>query len=224
MDKYNFKYYTNIVVFFVVVLLLSNILSTKLITIWSFTFDWWTILFPLSYIFWDVLTEVYWYKSTKKAIYLWFFAWIFSSLSILIVWFLPPSSDWGFQESYNNILWTTPRIVVASLIAYFIWEFVNSYIMAKIKVLMKWKFLFLRTISSTIFGQFFDTIIFVLIAFYWIFENDVLLVIIISNYVFKVWIEILFTPFTYIIINFLKKKEKVDIYDTNTNFNPFSLK
>lgn len=224
MENFNFKYYTWIAVFFVVVLLLSNILSTKIITIWPFTFDAGTILFPLSYIFWDVLTEVYWYKKSRKVIYLWLFSLIFSSLIIFLVWLLPPSSDWYFQESYNNIFWATWRIIFASIIAYFVWEFVNSYIVARVKVLMKWEYLFVRTISSTLAWQFFDTILFVLIAFYWVFSSDIIIALIISNYIFKCSIEILFTPITYLVVNKLKKEENVDYYDKNTNFNPFSLK
>lgn len=223
MNNQNFKIYTNIVTIFAVTLVLSNILSSKLTTIWPLTFDWGTILFPLSYIFWDILTEVYWFKKARKAIYLWLFSCIFASFFIFLVWALPSASDWWFQESYQNILLTTPRIFLASIIAYFIWEFVNSYILAKIKVLMAWKYLFVRTIWSTIFWQLFDTIIFTLIAFYWVFPNDVLIAIILSNYVLKVWIEVLFTPITYLIVWKLKKVEKVDYYDKNTNFNPFSM-
>ncbi len=136
---------------------------------------------------------------------------------------MPPATDWTFQEAYNQILWLTPRIVVASLIAYFVWEFSNSYILAKIKVWMKGKYLFVRTIGSTIVGEFFDTIIFVLIAFYGIFPNNVLLIIIISNYIFKVWIEVLFTPITYWVVGKLKKIENIDFYDEKTNFNPFKF-
>jgi len=219
----NYRFITPLSVFFVVVLIVSNIVSTKLTTIWAFTFDGGTILFPLSYIFGDIITEVYWYKEAKKIIYLWFISALFTSSVIILVWVLPSASDWHFQEAYNQILWLTPRIVLASLIAYFVGEFSNSYILAKIKIWMKGKYLFVRTIGSTIVGEFFDTILFVLIAFYGVFPDNVLLIIIISNYIFKVWVEILFTPLTYLIVNKLKKAENIDFYDKKTNFNPFKF-
>lgn len=223
MSHKNFKFLPLITVFFVTVLLISNIVSTKIVDLWLVVFDAWTLLFPLSYIFSDVLTEVYWYKETRKIIWMWFGSIILLSWIIMLVWILPPASDRTFQKDYQNILGLTPRIVIASLIAYFFWEFSNSYIMAKIKIKMKWKKLWVRTISSTLVWEFFDTIIFVLIAFYWVFDNELLKTIIISNYVFKVWIEILFTPITYFIVNKLKKIEKEDYYDTKTDFNPLKI-
>ena len=123
-----------------------------------------------------------------------------------------------------QILWLTPRLVVASLIAYIAWELTNSYILAKIKVKMKWKHLWVRTISSTLVWQAIDTTIFILIAFGWIFESSLIRTLIVSNYVFKVLIEIVFTPVTYWITWYLKKVDKSDVYDKDTNFNPFVLK
>lgn len=223
MTKKNYKYLTFITVFFVTILLVSNIVSTKITVIWPFEFDAWTLLFPLSYIFWDVLTEVYWYKESRKVIWMWFFSVLLLSAIIMLVWVLPPSPNRTFQNDYQNILGLTPRIVLWSLVAFFIWEFSNSYILAKIKIKMKWKMLWVRTISSTLVWEFFDTIIFVLIAFYWVFSNELLIIIFISNYIFKVWVEILFTPLTYLIINKLKKVEVIDYYDTGTNFNPLKI-
>lgn len=223
MTKKNYKFLTLITVIFVTVLLISNIVSTKIVDLWWFVFDAWTLLFPLSYIFADVLTEVYWYKETRKVIWMWFWSVILLSSIIILVWYLPPASDRPFQADYQNILGLTSRIVFASLVAYFFWEFTNSYILAKIKVKMKWKYLWFRTISSTLVWELFDTMIFVLIAFYWVFDNGLLKTIIISNYVFKVWVEVLFTPLTYFIVNKLKKAEKEDYYDTKTDFNPLKI-
>lgn len=223
MTKKNYKFLTLITVFFVTVLLISNIVSTKITIIWPFEFDAWTLLFPLSYIFADILTEVYWYKETRKVIWMWFWSIILLSSIIILVWYLPPASDRPFQADYQNVLGLTSRIVFASLVAYFFWEFTNSYILAKIKVKMKWKYLWVRTISSTLVWELFDTMIFVLIAFYWVFDNELLKTIIISNYVFKVWVEVLFTPLTYLIVNKLKKAEKEDYYDTKTDFNPLKI-
>lgn len=223
MNQKNFKFLTLITVFFVTVLLISNIVSTKITVIWPFEFDAGTLLFPLSYIFWDILTEVYWYKESRKVIWMWFWSIILLSWIIILVWNLPPSPNRAFQNDYQNVLWLTPRIILWSLVAYFVWEFSNSYILAKIKIKMKWKMLWVRTIWSTLVWEFFDTIIFVLIAFYWVFDNELLITIIISNYVFKVLVEVLFTPLTYLIVNKLKKVEKIDHYDTNTNFNPLKI-
>ncbi len=223
MKPKNYKYLTLITVFFVTVLLVSNIVSSKITNIWPFTFDAWTILFPLSYIFWDILTEVYGYKQSRKVIWMWFGAALLMSAIIIIVGFLPAATDRPYQESYQNILWLTPRIVLASLIAYFAWEFSNSYLLAKIKIWMKGKKLRIRTIWSTIIGQILDTWLFVFIAFAWVFEPSLLLIILISNYIFKVWVEILFTPLTYLITHKLKKSEWEDYYDHQTDFNPFKV-
>ena len=141
----------------------------------------------------------------------------------MVVQKLPASPDWPGQEAYNAILGLTPRIMIASLIAYCAGEFSNSYLLAKLKLKTKGKFLWLRTISSTLVGQGIDTLLFVFIAFYGVFEADVLKAIIISNYVFKVGIEVLFTPLTYLIVNRLKRAEHEDFYDNKTDFNPFQL-
>jgi hypothetical protein len=222
-NKKSYKLITLISVFFVAVLMISNIVSTKIVDIWFFTFDGGTLLFPLSYIFGDILTEVYWYKESRKIIWMWFGTLLLMAVTILLVGRLPAAQDRAFQQDYQNILWFTPRIVFASLIAYFAWEFSNSYILAKIKIWMQWKRLRIRTIGSTLVGEFFDTSIFILIAFYGVFTSDVLVLLMISNYIFKVGIEVIFTPLTYIIINKLKKIEHEDYYDYDTDFNPLKL-
>ncbi len=219
-----YKYLDFITGLFVAVLLISNTASVKILDLGWFTFDGGTILFPFTYIFGDILTEVYGYKRSRRVIWIGFFCVIVMALVYAIVGFLPAAADWGMQDSYMSILGIVPRIVFASLIAYFAGEFSNSYIMAKMKIWTKGKFLWMRTISSTIVGEGIDTILFVIIAFYGLMPNSLLLAIVVSNYVFKVGMETLLTPFTYIIVNFLKKKEHEDYYDTNTNFNPFSIK
>lgn len=207
--------------FFVSVLLISNVASSKIVNLHWFTFDGGTLLFPLSYIFGDVLTEVYGYKKSRQVIWLGFFAAILMSLVFIVVGKLPSAADWGNQDAYDKILGLTPRIVIASLVAYFCGEFLNSFVLAKIKIITKGKFLWVRTIGSTMVGEFFDSLIFILIAFFGILSNSLLFTLIISNYIFKISIEILFTPITYKVINFLKKREKEDLYDYNTSFNPF---
>jgi len=222
MNK-NYKYLGTISVFFVSVLLISNIASTKIVDLRWFIFDGGTLLFPLSYIFGDILTEVYGYKKARGVIWLGFFMALLMSLVFIIVGKLPSASGWNNQNAYDLILGLTPRIVVASLLAYSVGEFSNSFILAKMKIWTKGKWLWTRTIGSTIVGEFFDSIIFILIAFWGILPSSLLMTLIISNYIFKTSIEVLFTPITYKVVNFLKKKEQEDYYDINTNFNPFNL-
>jgi len=217
----SYKYFDLITGLFVAVLLISNIASSKIVDIWKFTFDGGTILFPLSYIFGDILTEVYGYRRSRRVIWIGFFCALMMSFTLGIIGLIKPAGGWDYQEAYMAILGQTPRIVTASLIAYFAGEFSNSYILAKMKVLTRGKFLFARTIGSTIIGQGIDTIIFVIIAFLGVYDNSMVLLIIISNYIFKVSLEILFTPITYKVVNTLKKAEKVDWFDYKTNFNPF---
>ena len=146
------------------------------------------------------------------------------SIVFIVVGKLPPAAGWYNQAAYDAILGLTPRIVCASLIAYFFGEFSNSYILAKMKILTKGKWLWTRTISSTVVGELLDSTIFILIAFIGILPNSLLVTLIISNYLFKTGVEILFTPITYKVVGFLKKKESEDYYDVGTNFNPFTTK
>ncbi|MFZ2150357.1 MAG: queuosine precursor transporter [Minisyncoccia bacterium] len=221
MEK-NYKYLGAISVFFVSVLLVSNIASTKIVDLKWFVFDGGTLLFPLSYIFGDILTEVYGYRKSRNVIWLGFFMALMMSVVFIVVGKLPPAADWGNQAAYEAILGLTPRLVLASLIAYFAGAFSNSFILAKMKIKTKGKWLWTRTIGSTVVGEFVDSSLFVLIAFVGILPNSLILPIIISNYIFKTAVEVLFTPITYRVVAFLKKKEGEDYYDTKTNFNPFS--
>ncbi|MDO8428163.1 MAG: queuosine precursor transporter [Candidatus Diapherotrites archaeon] len=218
-----FKYFDLIMASFVAILIISNITSTKITQLGFLIFDAGTLLFPISYIFGDILTEVYGYKKARRVIWTGFFLTAVGSLYIGLVGFLPVGPGWEFQSAYEAILGFVPRIVLASLIAFFAGEFSNSYILAKMKILTKGKHLWSRTIGSTIVGQGIDTGLFALIAFYGVLPIDVLVALIVSNYVFKVGIEVLFTPVTYWVVNLLKQKENQDYYDTKTNFNPFSL-
>jgi hypothetical protein len=217
----SYKYLNAISVFFVAVLLISNVASSKIVDLRWFVFDAGTLLFPLSYIFGDILTEVYGYKKSKSVIWLGFISIFVMAVVFMVVGALPAASDWGNQDAYNKILGLTPRIVLASLIAYFCGSFLNSFVLAKLKVATGGKFLWVRTISSTIVGEGVDSFVFVIIAFFGILPNSLLITIIISNYLFKTAVEILFTPITYRIVAFLKKKEHEDYYDQQTNFNPF---
>jgi uncharacterized integral membrane protein (TIGR00697 family) len=217
----NLKYLDIITVFFVVALLVSNIASTKITQVGFMVLDGGTLLFPLTYIFGDILTEVYGFKKSRRVIWLGFLSCILMSVVFGIVGLLPSASGWDNQDAYMKILGQTPRIVLASLIAYFFGAFSNSFILAKMKVLTKGKWLWTRTIGSTLVGQFLDSIIFVLIAFTGVVSKELLFELIIFNYIFKTAVEVAFTPLTYLIVDKLKKKENEDYYDTKTNFNPF---
>lgn len=217
----NFRYFDIIMALFVAVLLISNLASTKIVSMWMFTFDGGTILFPLSYIFGDILTEVYGYQRSRKVIWTGFGAALLMSLVLWVVQELPPATDWPNQQAYESLLGFVPRIVLASLVAYFGGAFSNAFLMSKLKIKTKGKFLWIRTIGSTLVGEGIDTAIFCMVAFYGVLPNELLISIIISNYIFKSGVEILFTPVTYAIVNFLKKREQVDVYDTGISYSPF---
>ena len=218
-----FKYLDVITALFVAVLLISNIVSTKIVNFFGFTFDGGTLLFPLAYIFGDILTEVYGFRRARRVIWLGFVSAFLMSVMIIVVGKLPSAADWLFQDAYDKVLGLAPRIVLASLIAYLAGEFSNSVILAKLKIKTKGKYLWIRTIGSTIIGQFLDTILFVVIAFGGILPWSLVLVVIVSNYIFKCGAEIVFTPVTYRVVNYLKKKEEEDYFDEKTKFNPFSF-
>jgi queuosine precursor transporter len=220
---HNFRYLDLITALFVAVLLISNIASSKITSFGFFTLDAGTILFPLTYVFGDILTEVYGFARARRVIWIGLLCNVLMAVIFMIVGALPSAADWNNQEAYQAILGLTPRIVAASIIAYFAGEFLNSFVLAKIKIKTKGKYLWLRTISSSLVGEFFDTLLFCLIAFAGVLPTPVLISLLISNYIFKVAIEVGFTPLTYGVVNKLKKVEHQDYYDRKTNFNPFAL-
>lgn len=231
-----YHYYDLIMVLFVTVLILSNIASSAKIVDWGvklfgipLAFDAGTILFPISYIFGDVLTEVYGFRRSRRVIWAGFTALAFSSLILAIVKVLPGEAAWqdyAGQSAYDSILggMSTGGIVIASLLAYLVGEFSNSVTLAKIKVKTAGRFLWIRTISSTLIGQGFDTLIFVTVAtilgvFPWVIWGSLVL----TNYIFKVGIEVLMTPLTYLVVSKLKQAESEDYYDQNTRFKFFAM-
>lgn len=218
-----YKYIDVLTAFFAVVLILSNITSSKIISLGGgISFDGGTILFPLAYLFGDLLTEVYGYSRARRVIWIGFGM---NLLMVLIFWLVGvlPAADWGLQDSYNNILGVIPRIVLGSLTAYLIGEFLNSYVLAKLKVKMAGRFFWLRAIGSTAVGQFFDTTIFLLIAFAGVLPWPLLGTIWLTNYIFKIGVEIVLLPVTYRVVRWFKKKEEIDYYDRATNFNPLKI-
>jgi uncharacterized integral membrane protein (TIGR00697 family) len=221
-----YRYYDLIMAAFVAVLIISNIASTKATEIGPFSLDGGTILFPISYIFGDILTEVYGYSRSRRVIWMGFAATALAALVFAVVDGLPPATGYTLGEAWHAVLGQAPRIVAASLLAYFCGEFLNSFVLARLKVATRGRWLWLRTVSSTLLGQGVDTLIFVLVAFYGAegFSNDLVFAILVSNYIFKVGFEILATPITYAVVGFLKRAEHEDYYDTTTDFNPFRLK
>jgi len=224
MFQKNYRYTDFITATFVAILIISNIASTKILSLGWFSFDGGTIIFPLSYIFGDILTEVYGYARSRRVIWIGF---VMNLLMVLIFWIvgtLPPALDWPFQESFMNILGVVPRIVLASLVAFLFGEFINSYVLAKLKVMTAGKHFWSRAIGSTVVGQLFDTTIFLLIAFAGILPWNLIWIIWVSNYVFKLGTEVILLPITTRIVHWLKKKEEEDYFDTETNFNPLKIK
>jgi uncharacterized integral membrane protein (TIGR00697 family) len=221
--KLGYRYFDLIMALFVAVLLISNVASSKILKLGPFTFDGGTILFPISYIFGDILTEVYGYRRSRRVIWVGFACAGLMAGVFALVGALPPAEGWENQAAYEAILGTTPRIVLGSLIAYFAGEFSNSYTLAKMKILTKGRWLWTRTIGSTLVGEGVDTVLFVTIAFAGTLPWSLFISIIASNYIFKVGLEAAMTPATYRITNFLKHAESQDVYDTDTDFNPFKL-
>jgi len=217
------KYFDLIMALFVAVLLISNIASTKIVLLGPFTFDGGTLLFPVSYIFGDILTEVYGYTRSRRVIWMGFFSAALMAATLAIVGWLPPAPGWTGQDAYQAILGMTPRIVLASLVAYWAGEFSNSYTLARMKILTRGRWLWSRTIGSTIVGEGVDTLLFVAIAFAGALPPGLLWSIGLSNYLFKTGLEIVMTPITYQVISRLKRAEAQDVYDIGTDFNPFQL-
>lgn len=219
-----YKFYDLIMAAFVTVLLCSNIIGAeKVVSLFGFTFGAGILFFPISYFFNDILTEVYGYARSRKVVWAGFAALGFASLMSVVVTGLPPAPGWIHQGAYEVVFGQTPRIVVASLTAFFCGEFANSYVLAKMKLLTEGKFLWMRTIGSTIAGEAVDSLIFYPVAFYAFWPNDLLLKVMLTNYILKVSWEVIATPMTYKVVKALKRKENEDYYDRKTNFTPFSL-
>lgn len=220
-----YRYYDFVMAGFVTVLLCSNIIgAAKVASVGGFVFGAGVFFFPFSYIFGDVLTEVYGYAKTRRVVWAGFAALAFASLMSIAIVAIPPAPDWGNQEAYATIFGQTPRIALASLIAYWAGEFANSFVMARMKVMMDGRSLWMRTIGSTIVGQAVDSLIFYPVAFYGVWATNDVMLVMVSNYFIKVGWEAVITPFTYMTVNFLKRKENEDYYDRDTNFSPFTLK
>jgi len=224
MPRRVYKYYDLIMALFVTVLLCSNVIgAAKVATVWGFTFGAGVLFFPISYLFNDVLTEVYGYARSRKVVWAGFGAIIFASFMSWVVVSLPPAAGWNDQRAYEAVFGQTPRIVFASLTAFFAGEFANSYVLAKMKIKTDGRHLWARTIGSTIVGEGVDSMVFYPTAFLGVWEPRLVVQVLISNYIIKVLWEVVVTPFTYKVVNFLKRAESEDYYDYETDFTPFSL-
>lgn len=224
-EKRTFKYYDLVMAAFVTILLCSNVIgASKVVTIAGFTFGAGILFFPLSYLFGDVLTEVYGYARDRRVVWAGFGGLIFASFMSAVIVAMPPAEGWQNQSAYEIAFGQTWRISIASLIAFWAGSFSNSYVLAKMKVASEGRSLWKRTIGSTIVGEAVDSLIFYPLAFAGTWENTLVAKVLVTNYVLKVLWEAVMTPFTYRIIAFLKKAEREDYYDRDTDFTPFSLK
>jgi queuosine precursor transporter len=229
-----YRYYDFVMALFVTTLLLSNLLSSaKIIDLGislgplALLFDAGTLVFPISYIFGDILTEVYGYQRARRVIWTGFAASAIMAFFIWLTGVLPAESEWSAsvgQDAYNAVLGGITGLVIASLIAYWIGEFSNSYVLAKMKVATQGRWLWTRTIGSTLVGQGLDTIVFFIIATaLGVFPPEIFISLVVTNYILKVGIEVLLTPVTLQVVTGLKRAENEDYYDYETQFNPFRL-
>ena len=229
-----YRFFDLIMAAFVTILVVSNIASSAKIVDWGFSlfgipiaFDAGTLLFPISYIFGDILTEVYGYRRSRRVIWTGFFLLCLSAFLFWLVGKLPPDHTWtqyAGQKAYDAILggMSSGGIVLGSLAGYWVGEFSNSMTLARLKLLTQGRLLWLRTIASTLVGQLFDTAVFVVIAtLFGVFPWTLFLTLVLTNYIFKCAVEVLMTPVTYALVNRLKKVELEDYYDSGTDFNPF---
>lgn len=227
-----YRYYDLIMAAFAVVLVCSNLIGPGKITeihaplLGALTFGAGIMFFPISFIFGDILTEVYGYAASRRVIWVGFICLAFASFMSWVIVALPPAPDWHDQAAYQSVFGSTARIAIASLVSFAAGEFVNSFVLAKMKILTQGRWLWSRTIGSTIFGEAVDTVIFFPLAFYGSgeFPDAMMPQIVLAQFTAKVLVEVAFTPITYKIVAFLKRAEHEDYYDSHTDFNPFIIK
>ncbi len=217
-----FRTFDVVMAAFVAILLLSNLIgAAKLATLGGFTFGAGILFFPLGYVIGDVLTEVYGYAHARRCIWVGFSALLFMAFMSWVVVNLPPAAGWDGQAAYESVFGQVPRIVMASIVAFWAGEFVNSFVLARMKVLTQGRHLWTRTIGSTIFGQAVDSVIFYPLAFAGVWSTSQVITVMFTNWALKVLWEALLTPVTYAVVGWLKRHEGVDIFDNGTDFSPF---
>lgn len=218
----HFRYFDFVMAAFVTVLLLSNVIGAgKVAELGGVTFGAGILFFPLGYVIGDVLTEVYGYARARRCIWAGFAALLFMAFMSWVVVSLPAAAGWTGQGAYEAVFGQVPRIVFASIIAFWAGEFVNSFVMARMKIWTRGKALWSRTIGSTIVGQGVDSLIFYPLAFLGVWETNQVLIVMATNWAMKVAWEVVLTPVTYAVVGALKRREGVDVFDDGTNFTPF---
>ena len=223
-SDHRYKFLDVFITLFVVVLVISNVIAAKFFALGPLRVSCAQMLFPITYIFGDIFTEVYGYGASRRAIWYGFFAsFVFVTLSYIAV-IIPPAPEYTDQRAFATIFKPVGRFVLASLVAYWCGEFANSFTLAKMKLITKGRHLWTRTIGSTVVGQAVDTTVVIFVAFYGLRPFPVLIQLIVSGYLIKVIYETLMTPITYAIVNYLKRAEGVDYFDYETNFSPFATR
>lgn len=217
-----YKYYDLLASIFIVVLLISNLVGQKICAFGPFRVSGAQLLFPITYIFGDVFTEVYGYGASRRVIWIGFFASGLMAVMGVITVALPPAPEWPNQQAFATVFDFVPRLVIASLLAYWCGEFANSFTLAKMKIFTGGRYLWTRTVGSTVVGQAVDTVVLMIVAFGGRQNAGLIVRLIFSAYLFKVVYEVLATPLTYWIVGFLKQSESVDKYDYATRFTPFA--
>ena len=219
----HFRYFDYMMAAFVTILLLSNLIgASKLATIDGWTFGAGILFFPVSYVLGDVLTEVYGYANARRCVWTGFAALLFMAFMSYVVVAMPPAAGWGGQAAYESAFGSTWRIVAASVLGFWAGEFVNSFVLAKMKILTGGRHLWSRTIGSTVFGQAVDSAIFYPVAFLGVWSNQQIVAVMVTNWLLKVLWEVLLTPVTYAVVGWVKRREGVDVFDNDTNFSPFA--
>ena len=219
---HHFRSFDVVMAAFVAILLLSNVIgAAKVASLGGWEFGAGILFFPLGYVIGDVLTEVYGYARARRCIWVGFSALLFMAFMSWVVVSLPPAAGWTGQAAYESVFGQVPRIVFASIIAFWAGEFVNSYVLARMKIWTQGKHLWSRTIGSTIFGQGVDSLIFYPLAFWGVWQSDQVMTVLVTNWLLKVSWEVVLTPMTYVVVNRLKRHEGVDLFDEGTDFTPF---
>jgi uncharacterized integral membrane protein (TIGR00697 family) len=230
LSRKNFTYFATgspyflvVVVLYVTMLITANTVAIRVLDIGPFTADAGTLTFPIAYIVGDVLTEVYGFRIARRVIWLGFIANILAVGVFQMALRLPSVDDPAFQEAFRMVFNATPRILLASMAAYLVGSFINAFVLARLKVITDGRWLWMRTIGSTIMGQGLDTVIFVFIAFWGVFPGDVIWAMLYTNWLVKIGVEVLATPVTYKVVHLFKQREELDVYDVDTDFNPVAI-
>ncbi len=214
------RWFIIVIAVFITCLLTANIIAVKLVNIFGLVLPAAVVVFPISYIAGDVLTEVYGYRLARRVIWLGFLCNLIAVIAIWVGNILPPAPFWDGQDAYQTILGATPRLLAASFLAYLVGSFANAYVLAKMKIVTQGRWLWTRTIGSTLVGEGLDSLVFITAAFWGTIPLAGMVSAIVTQWLFKTLYETLATPFTYQVVKFLKRQEGMDVYDYDTRFNP----